>query len=311
MIYVQYDLTSQTIIPFHQGVTMKYFLALIGILLCSTSVCSQQMLTARQHYAAVATDVSNNHGENISLVQVVARNVFGTTAIYVEAQTGTAEVWFYLFRSPSDGMLVTGVALDHPTLGTFFGEANSESWPGMLDTTALPNEWIDSDIASAAWKSNGVSNYLATRPTAETLGLLLTYDPDGRVAWVSILTNQIDSLACIIDGVTAELIECGGTSAVFDAVTSPFEFSIDAQYPNPVRIGDPSHIMIRLNEPEIVQVDLVNMLGQQIAQVYAREHQPGTSTVSFSTAALSSPGIYIARITSGSQVLNRRIVVMN
>lgn len=282
----------------------------IGILLCSPYAYSQPMLTARQHYATVDSSVSINHGGDVSLIQVIAPNVFGTTAINLDAQTGTAEVWFYLFRSPSDGMLVTGVAVDHPTLGTFFGEANSEGWPNSLDTTALPTEWIDSDVASTAWKNSGVSSYLATRPGAETLTLLLAYDPDGRASWVSLLTNHMDSLACIIDGVTAELIECGGTSAMNEAISLPNEFAVDAQYPNPIKIGAPSYLMISMEKRGIVRLDLVDLLGQQIATVYEKEHLPGTSAVSFSTAAITHPGTYIVRITVNSELQHRRIVVI-
>ncbi len=89
--------------------------------------------------------------------------------------------------------------------------------------------------------------------------------------------------------------------------TVPTEYSLSQNYPNPfnpstvIRYGLPSQAHVSL--------EVFNMLGERIASLVDQVQDPGYHEVTFERATLSS-GLYFYRLTAGSFVQSRKLILL-
>lgn len=84
-------------------------------------------------------------------------------------------------------------------------------------------------------------------------------------------------------------------------------FQLEAMnYPNP--FSGSTTILYTLNRPAYVDLQVIDMLGRQVATVVAADREPGTYRASFDASQLSS-GLYIYRVQADEQMATGRMVV--
>ncbi len=87
----------------------------------------------------------------------------------------------------------------------------------------------------------------------------------------------------------------------------PTEYSLDVNYPNP--FNPTTQISYQLPEGSQVQIVVYDMLGRVVETLVDTAQPAGTFTVSFDAGDLPS-GLYLYRITAGSFVQSRKMILM-
>lgn len=103
-------------------------------------------------------------------------------------------------------------------------------------------------------------------------------------------------------------------TAVFDPLLSVNDegspantFSLDQNYPNP--FNPLTTISFSIAEWGPARMSLFNSIGQEVKVLWDKETGPGKYTISLDGSALTS-GIYFCRLTSGSSVMTRKLVLL-
>ncbi|MCP4583719.1 MAG: T9SS type A sorting domain-containing protein [candidate division Zixibacteria bacterium] len=92
----------------------------------------------------------------------------------------------------------------------------------------------------------------------------------------------------------------------------PTSFSLDQNYPNPFNAG--TEIRYSTTEEGQVELAIYDLLGQKIRNLVNGNQQPGNHQVlwdgSDSDGRTVSSGVYFYRLTSNSQSISKRMVLM-
>jgi hypothetical protein len=229
--------------------------------------------------------------------------------IILDPVVGTAEAWIYGFYSPDDHQIVSGLAVDHPQKGTVIGEIGTEEWDPTMDTTRLPSSWVDSDIAADAWGQHGVTAFLSSHPTAYAVGFVLLNSPSDGPAWASLLTDGTDSLACTLNAITTEIIECGLINAIAD-LSAPTDFNVGEIYPNPSTRGSSLSIEATGLKETKVTVTVYDLCGRLLGMAYDGTVIPGTTKIKIPSGIIMHSGIYLVKAQSREGIITRSFVVV-
>jgi len=97
------------------------------------------------------------------------------------------------------------------------------------------------------------------------------------------------------------------TTGVESNMINPSEFKLQQNYPNP--FNPTTTISFALASAEFVNVTVFNITGEQVATLVNQELQSGDHTVQFNASTLSS-GIYLYRLTAGSFVATKKMILM-
>jgi hypothetical protein len=97
------------------------------------------------------------------------------------------------------------------------------------------------------------------------------------------------------------------TDVDVDAVQVPTSFALHQNYPNP--FNPETTISFDLLEAGFVELKIFTLLGQEVAALVDGEVSPGSHEVSFDASSLAS-GVYLYRLTAGSFVETRKMVLM-
>jgi hypothetical protein len=86
----------------------------------------------------------------------------------------------------------------------------------------------------------------------------------------------------------------------------PVSFTLEQNYPNPFNPN--SDIRYLISEFRIVRLSVYDVLGREVAVLVDEAKQPGAHTVRFDASGLAS-GVYLCRLTAGSFVQTRKMVL--
>jgi hypothetical protein len=99
----------------------------------------------------------------------------------------------------------------------------------------------------------------------------------------------------------------GAGTGVAEIPQQPTEFSLSQNYPNP--FNPTTAIAFRITRREVVTLKVVNLLGQTVAVLAHGINEPGTHSVVFDGAQLSS-GIYFYQLTAGKYSETKRMHIV-
>jgi len=114
-------------------------------------------------------------------------------------------------------------------------------------------------------------------------------------------------------GMRGNIIEAGTpTSTSIDPISGietqmPTSIQLGQNYPNP--FNPTTNIQFALPQAQQVRLSIFNMLGQEVAVLADGVRAAGEHTVSFNAANLSS-GMYIYRLSSGNEVVTRKMLLV-
>lgn len=129
---------------------------------------------------------------------------------------------------------------------------------------------------------------------------------DGKVAYKG--TGFVDSdFEEVNNSIEDELSVATSNEDETDTNELPLSTRLDQNYPNP--FNPSTTISYALDAPSRVSINIYNMLGVKVATLEDGFRSAGEHTISFDASSLSS-GIYIYRLTSGSNSLTKRMTLL-
>lgn len=87
----------------------------------------------------------------------------------------------------------------------------------------------------------------------------------------------------------------------------PNDYELSQNYPNPFNPN--TNIDFRIPDAEFVTLDVINSLGEKVAQVINEQKQPGAYSVVFDGSDLSS-GVYFYKLTAGKFTQTRKMIIV-
>jgi hypothetical protein len=142
---------------------------------------------------------------------------------------------------------------------------------------------------------------------------------DGGSTWPGTVSGTMQSLKGIgvVDSLTQWIAGYAGTAlrsrstpstSVPDIVDElPSTFALGQNFPNP--FNPSSDIRYLISEFRMVQLAVYDLLGREVAMLVNEAKQPGAYSVRFNASGLAS-GVYLYRLTAGSFVETRKMIVL-
>lgn len=84
-------------------------------------------------------------------------------------------------------------------------------------------------------------------------------------------------------------------------------FELEQNYPNP--FNPSTNIAFSLAEAGNATIKVYNLIGQEVATIANERFSAGSHTVQFDASALAS-GVYIYRLTSGTNTITKRMTLI-
>ncbi len=221
---------------------------------------------------------------------------------------GTAPMWVYQFYSPS---------LQFATMvlvSSFFTMADTTMTGFPSKAKAIPENFVDSDIAMAVADANGGHDFEAqhniVRRTLYGGNMWSEHflQDSTKIIWVAEYEAiEPDSSSLIfrvfIDMITGDLI----TDVQEPRISSPRAYSLSQNYPNP--FNPTTIIRFSLPRPEKVMLAVFDLLGKEVAILLDEEVDAGEHSVIFNSKNLAT-GVYFYRIQAGTFVKTKKLIVL-
>ncbi|MGD0339111.1 MAG: polysaccharide deacetylase family protein [Bacteroidota bacterium] len=123
---------------------------------------------------------------------------------------------------------------------------------------------------------------------------------------------DIDSIKYVMfdvvpDGGEIELIKTSATGIKTSRGSSPVDFTLDQNYPNP--FNPTTQINYSVPKSGYVSLKVFNLLGEEVATLFAGMQHPGEYVATFDGAGLAS-GVYLYRLEAENVSIARRLVLV-
>jgi hypothetical protein len=281
-------------------------ISILLLLLTGSAMAQNETLTARQRFDEIAAQVKDKHGGDFHLITVMAIPNLGGLPVSADARSGKAHNWIYAFYDAGSHRIVSAMALSHPVLGDFSVVNDPEEAPVNDTLLAIPENWLDSDAAAAAWKLHGLQEFFNVHPNAKTVALMLF----GKTAtWSAQVADNTDSLECIIDAVSAALVSCDLLTYIPDQ-RAMLNFGIGSPYPNPARQGAAPVLEVQSLSVGEVRVAVHDITGRLQDKPIMHRVQPGSTALVIPSELFPRPGVYFIRVTQNDMTVSRRMIVI-
>ena len=241
----------------------------------------------------IGTNLSGNHLPNI-IVGNEGDGIFllGDGTYYPHEITMRKN---FIYKNNSANLLV-GQSCNNGVLPPYSLSYSNNTIAGIHD---IPNSIIDiykadiNEFSPSAYQwlgstmvgANGVFSYQISDPSIEAISVTATTGVGN--------TSGFGFLELITD--------------VEDEEQFPTEFSLDQNYPNP--FNPSTTIKFSIPNEEFVSLKVYNSLGEEVDDLIDETKSSGNYSVSFDASNLSS-GVYIYKISSGSFVETKKMILM-
>ncbi len=183
-----------------------------------------------------------------------------------------------------------------------------------LEENAILSIYIDGifaldGVAEADIVTNeGDDMYLGARPNDAdaTTAVKLVGWMDRVRMWDSVLTPEQIEYLYLMEGPE------GGTVDVKHSVPAPARFALSANYPNP--FNPATTIDYTMEQPGQVKIEVFDILGHKIETLVSGVQAAGEYSVMWNgvdeTGTPAASGVYIYRLTTGSGVESRKMMLL-
>jgi len=265
--------------------------------------------------AAVARERAATVANDQRLIEMLARD---------DADGGVAEMWLYIFYSPSQDIL-TYVDID-PINIFLEPEPSDEGGPilvtdFMRQQTPIPETVIDSDAAFQIAEANGGSDYRAQFADSLVVPVVvdggdldLAFRPvPGSIFWRVIYQPPIagfEEMSVYVDMVTGEVLSpiAVANESVPDA---PAPFTLHPNFPNPFTTT--TAVRFDVAAPTPVRLSVFDLLGREVRTLTNGLMAPGRYEVTWDgTLADGQPaasGVYFYRLEASAFSDTRMMVL--
>jgi hypothetical protein len=290
-------------------VKVKSLFVAIAFCVAGSSALAQSndMFPASANLLAAQAEAQANHGTGSRLISIMTSPVPGSPSLNIN-QGGKANVWIYIFYTPSDDYQVVVISMG--SLVMIIDETPGASQ--SFDTTGLPDGWIDSPVAMSALLQNGMKAFLDRSPSSqiEFYGLLPAKLPTGLLPlWNLMCTSGVDTMACSINALTMEALGCVSTLAI-EETPAIATFEVSTPFPSPVRIGEVATVSIDMMSSKNIRVGLYDIVGRQLGLAWDNMLPAGRSSLTIPAHLVQTAGTYFVHVSSGNELVTRRLVVV-
>lgn len=229
---------------------------------------------------------------------------------------GKALIWTYVFQSGQDDSLLTViVSLGIPML-------SEEIYDTIPLLEPLPSEWVDSDIAITVAEANGGSDWRETYDSdliVATAGRGLYVKDIPRPVWMLAYTDTLtyaNSIRIYVDAVTGEYLDTGGLGIGGEegAGSQPKALTLGQNYPNPFNPRTTLRYTVPPPGARNVAIEVFDSRGKKLLTLFSGLRQPGSYEVVWNgrdeNGVAVGTGVYLARLTSGSEITLRKMLVI-
>jgi hypothetical protein len=196
--------------------------------------------------------------------------------------------------------------------GSVTAKATTPAHPNLSDATkALKRYWTITAEAGVT-QADLQFNYLASEAQGTQANYVAMHYTGAGTSWSGKGTVDATTRTVTAPAITAvagvwTLGESSLTGVKSQDAAIPSHFFVDQNYPNPF---NPSTIIsYGIPKNGFVTAKVYNLLGQEIALLFAGYQNAGIHTLAFDASNLSS-GVYLYRIQAGNVVETKRMVVM-
>lgn len=161
-----------------------------------------------------------------------------------------------------------------------------------LDGVRVDSMFIDQNVGSGAW-----------------VVVMERYVPAGseaRIVLTDAMSPIVPGAVLRADAIRFQWIREGATDITQGEGDLPATYALAQNYPNP--FNPATRIEFRTPKSAFVSLKVYDLLGQEVAALVNGERPPGSYEVLFDASGLAS-GVYIYRLTAGSFVQTRKMVL--
>ncbi len=250
-----------------------------------------------------------------------------TFAAFIPYQTMNTKIWYYLEAHSNSGRIVK-----KPLTSPGGAYSFTVDYDIPVELLTFNAEVINNSVLFVWQTATELNNkgFSLERKEKESNTNWIT------VTWIegNGTTTEMKSYSFIDENVQSGIYEYrllqydyDGTMKVISTievknVIVPVEFSLSQNYPNPfnpvttIKFSIPTSPKTPLiSKGEVVTLRVYDMLGREVATLVNEEKQPGTYEVQFSVGSSGdasglSSGIYFYRLTAGSFVETKKLILM-
>ncbi len=199
-------------------------------------------------------------------------------------------IWSFTTAMPVPGQ----VLLASPaTNATVQGDSVLLSW--QPSTPSVQMYWIDHAVDEAF-------TFVGTDSTADTSVVVHQLIPNKTYYW-RVRARNVGGFGPYSDVRTFNVI----VSGIEQLSGTPKSFDLSQNYPNP--FNPSTNIEFTVPKSGMVRLEIANLLGQQVAMLVDQTMSAGRYVVQFNAANLPS-GLYLYRLTAGSTVMTRKMMLV-
>jgi hypothetical protein len=216
--------------------------------------------------------------------RVSASNAVGTSDY--------SEVWCF----------TTGLSLPLPTQVQLVDPPHA----AVIASDSVVFTWMESEPAVTAYWFENATDSLFTSSFDSTLAdtsMALTSLIDGQDYWWRVRARNATGWGPFSAVRSYRIV----ITDVDEKVHLPLRFGLSQNYPNP--FNPATVIRYSLPVTSYVMLKMYNVLGQEVATLVNAEMKPGSYEVTWDASGMAS-GVYLYRLTAGSFVETKKLVLM-